>query len=78
LQHPLKNSFANQLQTEIKIHRSLQHENVVRFDRFFEDKVNAYMKLELCHNNVSDAYNAMLNAPTTANFIMFGDIVVYV
>ena len=26
--------------------------HVVRFHRFFEDKINAYMLLELCSNNV--------------------------
>ena len=39
------------LQTEIKIHRTLNHSNVVRFERFFEDNHNAYMLLELCANN---------------------------
>eukprot|EP00605_Chrysophyceae_sp_TOSAG23-4_P002605 GSChrysophyteH1.ASY1.ANO1.2876.1 assembled CDS len=39
------------LQTEIKIHRTLNHTNVVRFERFFEDSRNAYMLLELCANN---------------------------
>jgi len=39
------------LQTEIKIHRTLNHANVVRFERFFEDNHNAYMLLELCANN---------------------------
>jgi len=41
-----------QLQTEIKIHRTLKHINVVRFERFFEDSDNAYLLLELCTNNV--------------------------
>jgi serine/threonine protein kinase len=39
------------LQSEIKIHKSLSHEYVVRFDRFFEDHTCAYIKLELCSNN---------------------------
>jgi polo-like kinase 1 len=41
-----------QLQSEIKIHQALRNEYVVRFDRFFEDRVNAYIRLELCTNNV--------------------------
>ena len=41
-----------QLQSEIMIHRNLTHENVVRFERFFEDSCNAYILLELCKNNV--------------------------
>lgn len=36
--------------TEIKIHRSLNHESVVRFDGFFEDNKFVYILLELCKN----------------------------
>lgn len=39
------------MQTEIKIHRTLKHLHVVRFERFFEDTLNAYIILELCDNN---------------------------
>ncbi|KAJ0395099.1 hypothetical protein ATCC90586_001496 [Pythium insidiosum] len=35
---------------KIKIHKSLQHPNVVAFDRYFEDDNNAYILLELCRN----------------------------
>lgn len=42
-----------QLQTEIKIHRTLQHPRVVRFEMFFEDRENVYILLELCANHVS-------------------------
>lgn len=38
------------LTSEIKIHRSLIHENVVRFDRYFEDNENVYIMLDICHN----------------------------
>jgi polo-like kinase 1 len=38
------------LTSEIKIHRSLTHENIVRFDRYFEDKDNVYIMLDICHN----------------------------
>lgn len=38
------------LTSEIKIHRSLDHENVVRFDRYFEDKENVYIMLDICEN----------------------------
>lgn len=38
------------LTSEIKIHRSLSHEYVVRFDRYFEDKENVYILLDICHN----------------------------
>ncbi|KAH9930802.1 kinase-like domain-containing protein [Amylocystis lapponica] len=38
------------LYAEIKIHRSLDHPNIVRFQDCFEDDENVYMTLELCHN----------------------------
>lgn len=38
------------LTSEIKIHRSLDHENVCRFDRYFEDKENVYIMLDICSN----------------------------
>ena len=38
------------LTSEIKIHRSLIHENVCRFDRYFEDKENVYIMLDICEN----------------------------
>ncbi|EJD40166.1 Pkinase-domain-containing protein [Auricularia subglabra TFB-10046 SS5] len=36
------------LYAEIKIHRSLDHPNIVRFRECFEDTENVYMTLELC------------------------------
>ncbi|ESK88533.1 cell cycle serine threonine-protein kinase cdc5 msd2 [Moniliophthora roreri MCA 2997] len=36
------------LYAEIKIHRSLQHPNIVEFQECFEDEENVYMTLELC------------------------------
>jgi cell cycle serine/threonine-protein kinase CDC5/MSD2 len=41
---------ACQLYAEIRIHRLLDHPNVVRFQECFEDDANVYMTLELCHN----------------------------
>ncbi|CAG9316871.1 unnamed protein product [Blepharisma stoltei] len=38
------------LMSEIKIHRSLHHTNIVRFEHFFEDDENVYILLELCAN----------------------------
>jgi polo-like kinase 1 len=35
------------LMSEIKIHRSLKHENVVSFEHFFEDSENVYILLEI-------------------------------
>lgn len=41
------------LSSEIKIHASLKHRNVVAFQSFFEDKQNVYILLEICNCNVS-------------------------
>eukprot|EP00742_Colponemidia_sp_Colp-10_P009409 GILJ01010256.1.p1 GENE.GILJ01010256.1~~GILJ01010256.1.p1 ORF type:complete len:759 (-),score=114.58 GILJ01010256.1:264-2540(-) len=38
------------LMSEIKIHCSLAHTNVVRFEHFFEDDHNVYILLEMCGN----------------------------
>ncbi|KAF9225661.1 Pkinase-domain-containing protein [Gyrodon lividus] len=38
------------LYAEIKIHRSLEHPNIVGFHDCFEDDDNVYMTLELCHS----------------------------
>lgn len=36
--------------SEIKIHKSLHHTNIVKFEGFFEDNENVYILLELCTN----------------------------
>lgn len=36
--------------TEIKIHKSLHHSNIVEFHHSFEDSGNMYILLEMCHN----------------------------
>jgi polo-like kinase 1 len=36
--------------SEIKIHKSLSHENIVGFKHFFEDQHDIYILLELCEN----------------------------
>lgn len=36
--------------SEIKIHKSIHHTNIVGFEHFFEDNENVYILLELCHN----------------------------
>jgi serine/threonine protein kinase len=40
-----------QLNTEIKIHRTLLHQHIVHFELYFEDPENVYILLELCHNH---------------------------
>ncbi|CAM9276456.1 unnamed protein product [Ectocarpus sp. 6 AP-2014] len=48
----VKSRARQKLQTEIKIHRTLQHPRVVRFEMFFEDRENVYILLELCANHL--------------------------
>lgn len=45
-----KSRAKQKLMTEIKIHRSIHHPNVVGFEHFFEDAENVYILLELCTN----------------------------
>lgn len=45
-----KSRAKQKLMSEIKIHRSLHHNNVVSFEHFFEDSENVYILLELCQN----------------------------
>mmetsp|Transcript_59123 Transcript_59123/g.125642 ORF Transcript_59123/g.125642 Transcript_59123/m.125642 type:complete len:907 (+) Transcript_59123:304-3024(+) len=46
----VKSRARQKLQTEIKIHRTMKHANICEYKHFFEDKVNCYILLELCHN----------------------------
>lgn len=41
-----------QLTAEIKIHRSLHHTQIVKFEHFFEDHENVYILLEMCNQKV--------------------------
>ena len=43
-----KTRAKQKLMSEIKIHRSLHHNNIVGFEHFFEDAENVYILLELC------------------------------
>ena len=43
-----KSSAKKKLLNEIKIHKSLDHPNIVKFERFFEDINNVYILLEVC------------------------------
>ncbi|CDW76958.1 protein kinase domain protein [Stylonychia lemnae] len=45
-----KSRAKQKLMSEIKIHRSVHHQHVVKFEHFFEDAENVYILLELCHN----------------------------
>jgi len=35
---------------EIQIHKSLNHQNIVKFEHYFEDPENVFVMLELCSN----------------------------
>lgn len=45
-----KSRAKQKLMSEIKIHKSMHHENVVGFEHFFEDAKNVYLLLEVCNN----------------------------
>jgi polo-like kinase 1 len=45
-----KSRAKQKLMSEIKIHRSLHHNNIVGFEHFFEDAENVYIALEICRN----------------------------
>ena len=45
-----KSRARQKLMSEIKIHKSLNHPNIVKFEHFFEDTENVYILLELCTN----------------------------
>jgi len=46
----LKGRAQQKLMSEIKIHRSMNHPNIVKFETFFEDTKKVYILLELCPN----------------------------
>ena len=48
--------------SEIKIHRSLHHNNIVGFEHFFEDSENVYIKLELWSNQSYIKFLLLLKA----------------
>jgi len=45
-----KSRAKQKLMSEIKIHKSLKHSNVVNFEHVFEDNENVYILLEICTN----------------------------
>lgn len=46
----VKSRAKQKLISEIKIHRSLHHQNIVTFEHYFEDTENVYILLEMCQN----------------------------
>jgi polo-like kinase 1 len=45
-----QNRTRQKIMSEIKIHKSLRHNNIVQFENFFEDNNYLYILLELCNN----------------------------
>jgi len=45
-----KSRARQKLMSEVRIHNSLHHQNIVKFEQYFEDSENIYMLLELCAN----------------------------
>ena len=45
-----KGRARQKLMSEVKIHKSLQHTNIVKFEHFFEDNDYVYILLEICTN----------------------------
>jgi len=46
----VKSRAKQKLISEIKIHKSLHHVNIVEFEHYFEDSENVYLLIEICHN----------------------------
>jgi polo-like kinase 1 len=46
----LKNRARQKLMSEIKVHRTLHHSNIVQFCNYFEDEDHLYILVELCTN----------------------------
>ena len=46
----VKSRAKQKLISEIKIHKSLHHQNIVSFVHYFEDTENVYLLIELCQN----------------------------
>jgi len=45
-----KEKQKQKLKSEIRIHRNLQHPNIIRFRHVFEDKKSVYILIDLCEN----------------------------
>ena len=46
----IKSRAKQKLISEIKIHKSIHHDNIVKFEHYFEDNDNVYILMELCTN----------------------------
>ena len=46
----IKSRAKQKLISEIKIHKSLHHPNIVAFEHYFEDSENVYLLIEICYH----------------------------
>jgi len=53
----VKESDRIKLNSEILIHQSLNHPNIVQYKKSFEDDKSVYILLELCENQVSQEFS---------------------
>ena len=52
----VKSRAKQKLISEIKIHKSLHHPQIVAFEHYFEDTENVYILLEMCQNQTLNEY----------------------
>ena len=58
----VKSRAKQKLISEIKIHKSLHHPNIVSFVHYFEDTENVYLLIEICQNQtLNDLISSMRN-----------------
>lgn len=62
---PLVALSRTQLYAEIKLHKMLDHPNIVGFKDCFDDDENVYMSLELCEKGVSGLSSASQSRTST-------------
>ena len=51
-----ENDKGSRILTEIKLHRSLNHEHICKYEHSFEDKRNVYILMEYCENGTLSSY----------------------
>ena len=47
-----ENDKGSRILTEIKLHRSLNHEHICKYEHSFEDKRNVYILIVYCENGI--------------------------
>jgi serine/threonine protein kinase len=57
LKQKIEDILSCEVRNEIKIHKTLHHQNIVELREVFEDDRNLYIMLELCENGVISSIN---------------------